>query len=361
MDFFTTRQMLPLVEREQWAPAFLRDHFFKRVETFETAAVEYDILDDKNSICPASRPGSSVVIQNKGWKTVTREPIVLSAEIQTKAEEILANRAAGQNCYSTQTPDQRLAEKIKRDLEYLDRSISCAEEKFCRDVLIYGNLKAEGPDIVKNENVWDYLPTENQPVKVFSGTALWSATTTADPLKDFREAIRAIGQTSQVSATECVMGVEAAEAFMAWLKANDIVLDTRRLDLGLIKPEALKNGVEYWGRIGQLDIYVYSHELTYFSYDTSGVATKKNINIFPTKAVLIGSPDAQCSMLYGAVPLVKKEDDFSFVASARVPYSTVSDRSPKGRILSMESRVLPICKEPLAFRVLWPLGKQNQE
>lgn len=360
-EFFKTREMLPLVQREQWTPVFLRDHFFKKTETFLTGSVEYDIIDNSNSICPASAPENSIIFQNDGWITKKREPITLAAEIQTRAEEILMNRAPGENCYSLQTPEERLALKIKSDLDFLERSFSCAEEKFCRDVLLYGNIKAEGPTINRSENVWDYLPTASLPVKVLTGDALWNKKTTADPFKDFREARRAISQSCSQNATECIMGVEAAEAFLDWLKANNQVLDTRRIDLGLISPKDLEGGVEYLGRIWQLDIYVYSHELTYQKY-ASGSLTKSTINIFPTKAVLIGSPEADCSMLYGAVSLVNKaKEELSFVASPRVPYSTVSERSPKGRILSMESRVLPICREPLAFRTIWPLGKQDQE
>lgn len=358
---FTTREMLPLVERQFWAPSFIRDRYFTNINTFSSALIDYDIRDKSNSICPASAPSNSVPLGNKGWIMKSAEPICFAAEIQTNAEEMISQRAIGDNCYSSRSPEERMALKIKDDLEQLDRYISAAEEKLCRDFLIYGKLRADGKTINKTYDFWDYMSEQEKPERILNGTAAWDATATAQPLRDLREAARRINNASGISPTDCILGVEAFEALMAYLKTNDQEIDTRRLDLGMIKPEELKNGVEYVGRLSNLDLYVYSHELTYTSY-ASGNAVERTINIFPTKAVLIGSTQARCSLNYGYVPLVNKtEDNFQFVAMPRVPYSEVRTTSPKGRILTLETRVLPVCHEPKTFLTLWPLGKQEQD
>lgn len=354
-DYFTTRALLPLVSEDKRAESFLRDHFFSDVQTYETRLVEFDVLNDqRQTALPVDMDEGGSILKDYGFKNYRFEAPYFAPETITTAEDIIDNRMAGETVYTTKRAEERLGEKVGRDLRKLEKALTRAEEWMCAQVLAYGKIQLRSHGRASTIDFWEDLQSADQPKTTLSGTALWSAPTTANPFKDLRKARRDIIEASGISPTEAIMGAEAIEAFLAYLDASNQHLDLRRMELGYIKPEMLANGATYWGRLLDSGLDIYSYDAT---VNIDGTKTY----VLPSKAVIIGSPDVGTSMTYGPCPLLKNSGmDFSIAAAPRVPSSYVSIRNPAGRILRLASRPLPVVHEVYGFHTLWPLGSQSQ-
>lgn len=355
VDYFTTRHMLSLVGGDKRAESFLRDHFFGETDTYETKLVEFDVVNEKRQTAPpCDMDDGGTILKDDGFKTYTVEAPYFCPETKTTAEKIINNRAAGETVYTTKKVEQRFGERMGKDLMRLEKAITRSEEFMCANMLVYGKVKLNIHGRAREIDLWEGIESADQPKTVLSGNDLWSATSTAKPFKDLRQARKDIIEASGIAPTECFMGAEAIEAFLNYLDANNKHLDTRLLEMGYIKPEMLTDGVTYWGRLLDCSLDIYSYNAV---VDINGTATA----VLPTKAVVIGSQKAGTLMTYGPCPLLENSGlDFSVAAADRVPSSYVSVKSPAGRVLRLASRPLPIIREIYGFRTLWPLGTQTQ-
>src|SRR5699024_1006979 len=119
-------------------------------------------------------------------------------------------------------------------------------------------------------------------------------------------------------------------------------LDTRRIDLGIIVPQELPDGVTYVGYLRDpgLDLYVYDE--WYVDDDTGDEAP-----MVPAKGVIVGPTTSRCSMLYGAIQDMEAIEGGVFDVS-RYPKSWV-EKDPSVRWLMMQAAPLPGFHEPDAF------------
>ena len=353
IDIFTTRYMLPLVEENMRASSFLRDRYFSKTTIFESKYIDFDVLVHQRQKAVFSNINDGpTILERTGFKTFSFEAPYMNPATITTAEDVINNRLPGDHIYSTRSPQEKMNEILGRDLNRLEHAITRAEEDMIKDLLFYGNIKIEGPGISRSLDFWEGLQTAEKPTTTLTSANYWTASG-ADPLKDLRDIRRKIVQRSGVGPTDCIMGREAIDAFIANLTLNNKTLDIRRVEMGYVKPNELAPGVIYWGRLldSGLDIY---------SYDDVISVNGSEVPVIPTKAVLVGSPRATTTMAYGPCPLVKNNEGLSVVAAARVPSSFVSTNKPAGRVLQLASRPLPILHEIQAFHVLWPLGYTAQ-
>jgi hypothetical protein len=118
----------------------------------------------------------------------------------------------------------------------------------------------------------------------------------------------------------------------------------RRVELGQIKPELLPEGVTYYGRLLEIGVDIFGYDEWYLDDDGNEQP------MVPVKSVLMGSTQAQTSMLYGAIAHVHEEKPAEIYALPRVPKSWVNEKRT-ARFLEIASRPLPVPTQIDAFYV----------
>ena len=123
------------------------------------------------------------------------------------------------------------------DLADLDDQIVRREEWMCAQALTTGRIRVLGEGV---DDTIDFLMEASH--KITLSTGKWNAAG-SDPIGNLRQWKRGvIAKDSGRTANVAVLSGEAVDAF----QANELVmkmLNTRRVDLGLIKPEELPDGV----------------------------------------------------------------------------------------------------------------------
>lgn len=347
MNIFDTRTMLEVLRVGKPANTFLRDRYFGNVKTFTTRKIDIDIVKGKRRLAPFVAPKiGGKTVERDGYTTDSFEAPEVSPDMVTTAEDFI-HRAPGQTIYGAEDPNQRAAAQLGEDLAELDRMISRREEAMAAEALFAGQVTVKGEGYDEVIRYWPSTPAD-QPYEALTGSAAWDQST-ATPLQDLRDKRRAIIKSSGVTPTEAVMGSQAVDAFLARLEAEKVALDYRRVDMGVIDPRHLPNGVTYWGYLKDSALDIYSYDEWYLN--DAGV----EVPMVPEDSILIGSPNARTTMAYGLVTLMRGSGDNAapeFFAERRVPDSWTQRKNPAGRIVQIKSRPLPIVHQIDGFFVL---------
>jgi hypothetical protein len=330
IDMYNTRTMLQALERKAPATTFLLDTFFSNVEQSSTKYVDIDKFKGKRYLAPFVRPTQQgKLVEREGYTTSTFQPPYIKEKRVITPSEILENRSMGDTIYLGKSPMQRAAELLMRDLEDLRDRIIRREEWMAAQVLTAGTIAVSGEGF---DAEIDFGMDATHIIAVGTITA-WSAEG-ADPLANLKTWKRLIQQDSGLVPDVCVMGYDAWDAFIAHDSVKDI-LDNRRIDMGLINPQQLPDGVEYMGRVLNLDIYTYAE--TYYIPSTS-------YYYVPEKKLFLGSTKARTARHYAAIQDLEN-------GMAAVPYFPKSwvEQDPSSRILLVQSSPLVAMHEPDAF------------
>lgn len=338
LDLFETRRMLAALEQRKPPRSFLLDQFFSGSETFDTEHVDIDIWKGKRRLAPFVNPKKEgKVIERQGYKTRSYKPPYIKPKMVTTAEDILT-RPMGTHIYgANMSPMQKAAQQLGKDLATLDDMILRREEWMAAQVLTTGQVRCIGDGI---DDTIDFL-MESTHLPVLAGTALWSASSTADPLQNLRDWKRLIAKDSGVNPTDVIMNVTAYDAFLYTdiVKGANNLFDNRRIMLGQIEPREVGGGVTYIGRITELGLDLWTYEEWYVDeYDND---TEKPM--IPEGKVIIGSPNAYTRRLYGAIKDLK-----STGAVRRFPKSWEED-DPSARFVMVQSAPIPAMHQVDAF------------
>lgn len=348
ISMFETRVMLPMVNNEKRASSFLRDRYFGNIVRSDSKKVDIDIVDGKRKVAPFVHPNiGGKAVSHEGFTTNTFETPEVSPLMITTAEDLL-NRAAGESIYGMRSPNERAAEQLGRDLAELDKMITRREEMMCSEALFAGQVTVSGEGY--DDTTIQYWPSDTslQPKTTLTSPNRWGDSN-IDPTIALRNVRRIIIQKSGITPRDAIMGKQALEAFLASLK--NTTLDMRRVDMGLIDPQHLPNGVTYWGYLKDAALDIWSYDEYYL--DNSG----NEQPIVPEKKVLIGSSEASTQMIYGPCALMNNNGDVPvFYAEPRVPDSWTQKANPAGRIVQIKSRPLPVVNQVQAFHVLTPIA-----
>lgn len=336
MDIFDTLTMMEAIEQMPTPRRFLMDTFFNAAnpETFGTESVTIDIMKGQRKMAPfvhPTLPGS--VSQRTGISSSTYKPPYIQPKRVTRAELIL-KRGAGESPFSTRTPLERAGERLGRDLVELDNQITRREEWMCAQALTTGRIRVIGEGV---DDTIDFLMEDTH--KVTLATGRWN-TADSDPIGNLRQWRRLITKDSGHSANVAVLSAEAQDAF----HNNDAVLkqlNNRRVDLGMIKPELLPDGVTYLGYLNDpgIDLYAYDE----WCLDDEGDEQP----LVPAGGLILGATGTANAMLYAAIQDMAAIES-GLVEAARFPKSWVTEE-PSQRWLKVQSAPLPGLLEPNAF------------
>lgn len=335
MDLFATRTMLAAIRQMQLSRRFLGTLFFSAEPVnFTTAHVDIDIIKGNRKMAPfvhPNRPG--VIVDRSGSVMRSYKPPYVKPKMETNAGMLLNERQPGEHIYSERTPLDRAGDQLSRDMEDLDDQINRREEWMVAQALTTGQVHVVGDgvnDIVDYQMDDDNLVTE---------ATQWTEAT-ADPIADLRKYKRRVAKKTGRTANACVMSSEAADAFLD----NESVikkLNTRRIDLGMIRPEELPDGVTYLGYLNDpgMDLYAYEE---WYQPDEGEAAP-----MIPAGGLIIGPTNTRCGMLYGAIQDMSAVEGGVFDV-ARYPKSWLQE-DPGVRWLMMQAAPLPGFHEPDAF------------
>lgn len=336
MDIFDTRTMLEAVEQIPSARRFLMQTFFNggAPRTFATKTVDIDIVKGQRKMAPFVHPRmpGSIALRD-GYSTSTYAPPYIQPKMETTAELIL-KRAAGDNPYAARTPLERAGAQLGKDLVDLDDQITRREEWMCAQALTTGQVRVIGEGI---DDTIDYLMAADH--KVTLSTKKWSAAD-GDPIGNLRTWKRKIAKDSGRSANVAVLSGEAVDAF----QNNELVmkqLNTRRVDMGLIVPQELPDGVTYLGYLNDPGVDLYSYDEWYL--DAAGAEQP----MITAGGLILGATNTRNAMLYGAIQDLEAIES-GMVEAARFPKSWVT-KEPSARWLKLQSAPLAGLLEPDAF------------
>lgn len=335
IDIFNPRTLMQAVRLMPPVQSYFRD-MFSTVATFPTESVDVDFYKGKRRLAPfvsSKLPGKEV--ENIGYKTDSFKPALVSPDKVTTVEDLL-NRLPNESLYSGMTPQQRAAQKLQLDLAELLEMITRREEWMAAQAIFTGKIPVIGEGV--NYEI-DFQFTNKE---TLSGTSLWTDSN-SDPIGYLEGKHRLLQREGYVNADVCVMAWDVANAFINHPKVKD-VLDTRNITLGVINPSQLPNGVTYIGRINKLGLDIYQYN-EWFLDDFTDPNNPVNKPMVPDGHFAMLSSTSRRTMAYASITLVDKDTkQFTTYESTRVPDSWVEKR-PDRRILSVQSKPLPIPHE----------------
>lgn len=334
-NLFEARTMGELVTRIPRTHTFLRDTFFKNVETFVTESIEVDFKKGNRKMAPFVHPKvGGKTVENKGYQTSKYTPPLMAPNLITTAGDLLT-RMAGENPYSGKTPAERAVEKLGKDMEKLEEMITRREEWMAAQAIFTGKIPILGEGL--SEEI-DFKFTN----KVALSTKKWG-TAQADPLADIEEWRRKVQITGFVNCDICIMAADVVPLFLQNEKVQKI-MDTKAYDLATISPKELPNGATYIGTLHALGMDIYEYNETYLD-DWTDPQQEIPKTIVPEKTVTLLSSAAQYSRYYGAVTILSEDGSgFVTVEGEMVP-ETWTERNPARQFLQLNSRFLPVPHE----------------
>ena len=348
IDIFATRTMLPPVMQLKRPLTFLLDTFFKGTKQFNTAFVDIDIYSRHRKMAAFVSPLMEGKVMNRLGKTTnTFTPPYIKPKRPTTVGDLLVAQP-GEGVYSPGvTQEQRALSLLMQDIMDLDDAITRREEWMAASALTTGSINVVGDGV--NANVNFGQNTAHQ--VTLTGAALWTATSTANPIKNFTTWANQCRQDSGVNPDTVVMGSAAAAAFIAWISvpanATGGQLSSMKLTLGQIQPTQLAEGVTFLGTLmaPSINVDLYQYDEWYFDE-----VSQTELPMIPANMVVLGSTRAANNKLYGAIQNVNAVAEMG-QGSFSVPRfpSSWTTNDPSVRWLMLESASLVALNQPDAF------------
>lgn len=341
-DLFNSRTMMQALEQiESPKTWFLSTFFTGAPRTFETEAVDMDIIKGKRRLAPFVNPmREGKVVEKRGYSTRSYKPAYVKPKMVTTAEDMM-KRDPGQHIYAQNSgPAMRAAQEVGRNLAELNEMILRREEWMCAQALTTGHCPIIGEGV--HDDVDFLMSATHKPV--LSGTARWSDLDDSTPLDDLKTWKRLISKDSGINPTVCLMGLTALDAF---LKCEQVIgtdgggkniFNMINVQMGRINPQLLPEGVTYYGYLQELGLNIYTYEEWYVD-DESDIDTP----MMPTNKVLLGNPAARTEKLYGAI-----KDLSALAAVPRFPKSWIVE-DPSSRWIMVQSAPLMVPVQVDAF------------
>lgn len=349
MDIFSTRTLAGVIEEagtDGRETSWLRDTFFSTVKKFNTETIEFDVRGKGDrKILPFVNPRvGGVPVADKGYSTQIYKAPEVAPFIPTEAEKLL-KKLAGENQVDGLSPEERAGEKLAEDLLELDGKITLTEEHMCAQALFEGKVVVKGEGVDDQISYWSHLESEEQPKTTL--LTKWDAKeTTAQKISaDIRAVREAMIRQGGLAPDMMLCGRDVINTIIDKFGESKL-LDSRRVDMGVIKPEHMPSGVIYWGRLRDSGIDLYTYDAFY--ENESG----KVVSMVPEKLALMISSRAKTMMAYGVCAYADVEaNDLKFSAEPRVPFSWV-EKNPDARYVQIKSRPLPVVQQIAGFHVI---------
>ena len=333
INIYEPRYLAEVVRNNPPVHTFFRDTFFTNVRTFVTERVDIDIKKGDRRMAAFVHPRvGGQILKDNGFKTESYKPPLINPYDITTADQLMA-RLPGETLYSGKTPAQRAAEKLVDEYKTLNDAATRREEWMAVQAIVTGAIPVVGEGV--NETIsFGFTNT-----KTLTGNNRWgqSAAKILDNLEDWAAEVRVKGFAN---VDMCIMGKTALRLFLADADVQKM-LDNRRVEMGLISPRDLPNGVSYVGHLSKPDVEIYEYNEVYLDdwTDPDNPATNP---LVPDNKVILISSKANFMRAYGACTYIDDTTGQWVTAeSDRVLRSYIEHR-PDRRMLELQAHPLTI-------------------
>lgn len=336
VDIYKPRTMMAAIKKTAPNNSFFRTTFFNQEKTFYTKSIDIDIKRGNLKCAPyVSRKIGGKIIANSGYETNSYTPPLLAPEKLTTIDDILA-RAPGDPIYGGKTPEIKAAEKLVEDMQELRDMHERRQEQMCAEIFTTGMLTIKGEGV---DEVIDFKLTNKETLEK---TKMWG-TDKADPIEDLDRWKEAVRTKSFNNPDIIIMGKTAVNKLLHTKSVLEM-LDVKNVDMGVLAPRKLPNGVTYIGSLAPNRISIYTYSGSYTD-DWTNPEAPKDKPFVPDNAVIVASTNANYIMGYGAVEYAEPNTNTIKLVEAKYVPDTYVLRKPPRRFLNLSSSPLPIPAE----------------
>lgn len=235
--------------------------------------------------------------------------------------------------HSGKTPAQRAAERIVADYQRLNDAVTRREEWMCVQAIVNGAIPVVGEGV--NETVDFGFSNKVE----LTGTAQWGKASAKilDNLEDWTDKVLTEGFAN---VDTVIMGKAALRAFLAD-EAVMKALDNRRVEMGLISPKNLPNGVRYIGHLNKPNVDIYTYAEVYYDDWTDPAKPATNPLVPDNKVILISSVP-NFVMAYGRNTYIDDKTGLWVTAEGTRLFRSYVEHHPDRRFLELQANPLPI-------------------
>lgn len=331
VDLFQTRTLLGVVKLVKPAKRFLTNTFFSKVNPVITSTIDIDLVKGKRKLAPfvSQRIGSSTVGQ-EGFTTQTYKPPMVAPDFPFTGED-LETRLPGENIYSGNSPEDRLAVLILNKLNEFEDMIARREEWMVAQALTTGKIPVKGEGI---DQLIDFSFTNKETLAIKAKWSYKASDYTGNPIADLKRWKRALAKAG-FTPTHVIMDADSADAFLLHPEVVKL-FNTASANFGNFSPRAVDpDGTTFICRINEIGLDIFSYEEWYI--DPADSVEKP---IIPSGTVIMVSNNSTATGFTMAYASITDVNRGTFNLS-RVP-DTWMQKKPDARYLALKSRPLPI-------------------
>ena len=172
-----------------------------------------------------------------------------------------------------------------------------------------------------------------------TGTAQWGKASAKilDNLEDWTDKVLTEGFAN---VDTVIMGKAALRAFLAD-EAVMKVLDNRRVEMGLVAPRNLPNGVRYIGHLAKPDVDIYTYAEVYYDDWTDPAKPATNPLVPDNKVILISSAP-RFVMAYARNTYIDDKTGLWVTSEGTRLFRSYVEHRPDRRFLELQANPLPI-------------------
>ncbi len=333
INIYTPRYLAEAVRQAPPVHTFFIDTFFTNVKTFSTERVDIDLVkgDRRMAAFVHPRVGGKELKEN-GYRTESYKPPLINPYDVTTADQLLS-RLPGEDIYSGMTPAQRAARKLIDEYNRLNDATTRREEWMAVQAIVDGKIPIVGEGV--NETI-DFGFTNTV---TLTGNNKWggSSAKVLDNLDDWTE------KTLKNGFTNVDMAIMGKDALRAFLVDEDVQkkLDNRRVEMGIIHPRDLPNGVRYIGHLNRPSLDIYEYGEVYYDDWTDPENPETKPLIPKNKVVLIASNPAYM-LGYGACTYIEDTSQQWVTAETSRLLRSYVEHHPDRRMIELQAHPLPI-------------------
>ena len=333
ISIYEPRCLAEVVRTTPPVRTFFLDNYFTNIKTFATKSVDIDVVKGDRRMASFVHPlAGGQVLKNEGYQTESFTPPLINPMTVTTANDAM-ERMPGEDLYSGMTPEERAAKQLIEDYQRLNDAATRREEWMAVQAIVTGQIPIVGKGV--NEIIdFGFTNTET-----LTGTAQWgkSAAKISDNLEDWADKVLTNGFANVDMA---IMGKTALRNFLADEKISKM-LDNRRVEMGLIHPRDLPNGVKYVGHLNSPDIDIYSYSEVYLD-DWTNPEAPATLPLMPENKVVLIASHPDYMMAYGACTYVEDSTQQWMTAQTDRLLRSYVAHHPDRRMLELQAHPLPI-------------------
>ncbi|SDT97012.1 major capsid protein [Stappia sp. ES.058] len=326
---YSTTALIKVLDTLDRPTAWLKNTFFANEIQFTTSEIAFDKLKMRRKLAPFVSPRvAGKARRSRGRQVTTFEPAYVKPLDEISPNENFV-RLEGERFAGDLSPEERFQRNTMQKLDDQEKEITRREEWMCAQILQTGKVIVEGEDYPTQEVDFG---RDAGLTKHLLTTSRWGESD-VKVLPNLRAWATEVAVASGASATQVVLGAEAAEIFQADADVRE-VLDNRRqasgsMELGPVATGAQDMVAAYLGSIGMFDFWQYTQK---YEDDDGNV-----LDFFPSFGCGLVAPQAHDGMMtYGAI-----QDNLALRSMQRFP-KMWDQQNPSITFLMTQAAPLPV-------------------